>query len=321
VPETFKSTDAKALKNVPDYMFTVQIAPEDCTGCGLCVEMCPGKSKENPDHKAIMMESQAPLREPEVVNYEFFLNIPEPEKELMPRTTVKGSQFYRPLFEYSGACAGCGETPYVKLLSQLFGDRAYIANATGCSSIYGGNLPTTPYTKRKDGRGPVWSNSLFEDNAEFGMGMRLTIDKHTEFARELIEECLKSDCCADFADLLKEVRDADQSTQDLLEEQRARIAQLKPKLSACDCTACKQLLSLADYLAVKSGSSAETAGRMISVTAVSTMSWPPAGMSMCSCSTRKCIQTPAVKCRKPLPSARLRNLPRPANRCPRKTWA
>jgi pyruvate-ferredoxin/flavodoxin oxidoreductase len=251
-PETFKSADAKALKNAPGYKFTVQIAPEDCTGCGLCVEMCPGKSKEVEGHRAIDMEWQAPLRDQEAENYEFFLGIPEPEKELMSRKTIKGSQFYRPLFEYSGACAGCGETPYVKLLSQLFGDRALISNATGCSSIYGGNLPTTPYTKRTDGRGPVWSNSLFEDNAEFGMGFRLTIDKHAEFARELLETCMALDCCSSFADLMKEVRDADQSTQDLIEEQRARVAQLKEKLNGCDCEACAQLKTIADFLVVKS---------------------------------------------------------------------
>ncbi len=151
------------------------MAPEDCTGCNLCVMVCPAKDKSNPKHKAIDMTPLPPLREAEAANYDFFLGLPEPTRDEV-KLDVKGTQFLQPLFEYSGACAGCGETPYIKLLTQLFGDRALIANATGCSSIYGGNLPTTPYTVNRDGRGPAWSNSLFEDNAEFGFGMRLALD-------------------------------------------------------------------------------------------------------------------------------------------------
>ncbi|NLF40321.1 pyruvate:ferredoxin (flavodoxin) oxidoreductase, partial [bacterium] len=251
-PAGFKSADAKGGVTLQNMKFTVQVAPEDCTGCGACVYMCPGKNKQYPDRKAINMEWQVERREAEAANYAHFLAIPDPPATIFKRDTVKGSQFARALFEYSGACAGCGETPYIKLMSQLFGDRAYIANATGCSSIYGGNLPTTPYTKRADGRGPAWSNSLFEDNAEFGMGMRLTIDKFGQFALELLDRCIKADCCAQFAPLLDAIRNADQSAQELIEEQRARVAELKQKLAACDNADCKQLFTLADYLVRKS---------------------------------------------------------------------
>ena len=168
--------------------YTIQVAPEDCTGCALCIEVCPAKDKTKVGRKAINMADQPPLREAESAQLGLLpgLTRRRPHCVTAP-TTVKNSQLLQPLFEFSGACAGCGETPYVKLLSQLFGDRTVIANATGCSSIYGGNLPTTPWTKNKEGRGPAWSNSLFEDNAEFGLGMRLTIDKQTEFAREMVK--------------------------------------------------------------------------------------------------------------------------------------
>ena len=251
-PDTFKSADAKGGPALKGKKCTVQIAPEDCTGCGACIETCPAKNKEVEGRKAINMELQAPLREKEAENYDFFLNIPEPPASLMNRATVKGSQLAKPLFEYSGACAGCGETPYVKLMTQLFGDRMFVANATGCSSIYGGNLPTTPYTTRDDGRGPTWSNSLFEDNAEFGLGMRLTVDKFTEFANELVDKCLASDKCKDIHPILSEIKNADQSSQELIEEQRARVATLKEKIAANDCKTCKQLASVADYLVKKS---------------------------------------------------------------------
>jgi len=174
-PDTFKSVEYKG----PEYKgmkYTVQVAPEDCTGCTLCVEYCPVKNKQETRLKAINMMPQVPLREAERANFDFFLALPEADRRQVKVDSVKGSQFLQPLFEYSGACSGCGETPYVKLASQLFGDRMYVANATGCSSIYGGNLPTTPWAKNAAGQGPVWSNSLFEDNAEFGLGMRLTID-------------------------------------------------------------------------------------------------------------------------------------------------
>ncbi|HJV33956.1 pyruvate:ferredoxin (flavodoxin) oxidoreductase [Geomonas sp.] len=246
-PATFKSVDARG-NEFKGMKCSIQVAPEDCTGCGACVANCPAKSKEDPSHKAINMKFQAPLRASEAANYDFFLGIPDTDPALVKMDTLKGSQLVTPLFEYSGACAGCGETPYLKLLSQLFGDRALIANATGCSSIYGGNLPTTPWAKNADGRGPAWSNSLFEDNAEFGFGMRLAVDKFNQAALELLE---KVACCAD-KELVKEIASADQTTQAGIELQRGRVAKLKEVLASCDAPEAKQLLSLADYLVKKS---------------------------------------------------------------------
>ena len=185
-PSTFKATAYRG-NEYKGKQFTIQVAPEDCTGCNLCVNVCPAKDRTNPKHKAINMAPQAPLREAERANYDFFLDLPELPRTEVARLDHKGSQFLEPLFEYSGACAGCGETPYLKLLTQLFGDRLLVANATGCSSIYGGNLPTTPYTTNRDGRGPAWANSLFEDNAEFGFGFRLALDAHVAAARGLVE--------------------------------------------------------------------------------------------------------------------------------------
>ncbi len=185
-PTTFK-TDAFRAADFEGFRYSIQVAPEDCTGCSLCVAFCPAKDKANPKRKAIGMAPQEPLREAERANYAFFLDLPDPDLSRLRQMDVKGSQFARPLFEYSGACAGCGETPYIKLVTQLFGDRILIANATGCTSIYGGNLPTTPYCVDGDGRGPAWSNSLFEDNAEFGLGMRLALDGRTARARRLLE--------------------------------------------------------------------------------------------------------------------------------------
>lgn len=251
-PEGFKSCTARAGVKPDGMSFTIQVSSEDCTGCGACVNICPATAKDDKEKKAINMHLQPPIREQAARDFEFFLDIPDPPDTVFKRDTVKGSQFRRPLFEFSGACAGCGETPYVKLMSQLFGDRALIANATGCSSIYGGNLPTTPYTTRPDGRGPVWSNSLFEDNAEFGFGMRLTVDKMTEYARELVDACCASECCKGFVDLLKVAKNPDQSTQDLIEEQRGRVDELKKKLATCKCDSCKRLLTVADYLVKKS---------------------------------------------------------------------
>jgi pyruvate-ferredoxin/flavodoxin oxidoreductase len=251
-PKAWKSLDAKGGGHLDGLKFTVQVAPEDCTGCGACVEMCPGKSKTEEGRKAINMELQYQHRAEEVESYAHFLSIPDPPPTIFKRDTVKGSQFARALFEYSGACAGCGETPYVKLLTQLFGDRALIANATGCSSIYGGNLPTTPYCQRADGCGPTWSNSLFEDNAEFGFGMRLTVDKFNAYALELLEQCLTADCCKAFVPLLHEIKAADQSAQELIEAQRERVNKLKGLLAACNCVPCKRLLTVADYLVKKS---------------------------------------------------------------------
>ncbi|MBI5464933.1 MAG: pyruvate:ferredoxin (flavodoxin) oxidoreductase, partial [Ignavibacteriales bacterium] len=246
-PPTFKSMDYKGIE-YKGAKYTVQVAPEDCTGCVLCVEVCPAKSKKEARVKAINMKPQPPLREQERVNYEFFLNLPEVDRRSVRIDTVKGTQFFQPLFEYSGACSGCGETPYVKLATQLFGDRMMVANATGCSSIYGANLPTTPWTCDADGRGPAWSNSLFEDNAEFGLGMRITIDKHHEMARELVEK-LKNDIGEE---LVNAIVNAVQHDEAGIYEQRERVAALKSKLSSLKSGDAKRLLTLADYLVKKS---------------------------------------------------------------------
>ncbi len=247
-PATFKSVDFKSKdENFKNMKLTIQTAPEDCTGCGLCVEVCPAKNKARPKFKALNMEPQLALREPESRNYEFFLDLPDFDRTKLDPSKVKTSQLLKPLFEYSGACAGCGETPYVKLLSQLFGDRSVIANATGCSSIYGGNLPTTPWAKDANGRGPARSNSLFEDNAEFGYGFRLTIDKHQESAREIL-----SAIAGQIGEnLVTAIMNADQSTESGLWEQRQRVAELKGKLEGLDTDEAKRLLSLADYLVKK----------------------------------------------------------------------
>ncbi|MBF0216286.1 MAG: pyruvate:ferredoxin (flavodoxin) oxidoreductase [Candidatus Omnitrophica bacterium] len=247
-PKTFKSTAPKPPKGLEGYVYTLQVAPEDCTGCGTCVENCPAKDKE-----AIKMQHQEPLREAESENYKFFLDLPETDPKIYQRNTMKGSQFIKPLFEYSGACAGCGETAYVKLLSQLFGDRAIIANATGCSSIYGGNLPTTPYTTRKDGRGPAWVNSLFEDNAEMAYGMRLTVEKYSEYAKELADRIISTATSnKDLVGLLKEAISQDQSSQEGIETQRERVDRIKKLLSTCDSPDCKELLSIIEYFIKKS---------------------------------------------------------------------
>jgi pyruvate-ferredoxin/flavodoxin oxidoreductase len=244
-PLTFKSIGLKAHGG--DERYTVQVAPEDCTGCGACVEVCPAKDRTNPRHKAIDMVPQAPLRDAERTNFEFFLGLPEAD-----RTTasidVKGAQFLEPLFEYSGACAGCGETPYLKLMTQLFGDRALIANATGCSSIYGGNLPTTPYTTNRDGRGPAWANSLFEDNAEFGFGMRLGVDQHARHAHDLLRGL-----AGQLGDeLVSALVDAEQHGEPAIAAQRARVAELRHRLATIDAISARRLEAIADYLVRKS---------------------------------------------------------------------
>jgi len=252
-PAAFQSTEAKG-KEFAGKKFILQVAPEDCTGCGACVYNCPAKSKENPEHKAINMAEQPSLREQEARNWDFFLGLPETDGKLVNRASLKGSQLLYPMFEFSGACAGCGETPFLKLASQLFGDRMLIANATGCSSIYGGNLPTTPWSPRHDGRGPTWSNSLFEDNAEFGFGMRLAVDKTSEYARELVERMKSCGCtaCATDRALFDEILGAGQSTQEEIELQRERVSKLKRLLATCTDTEAKQLVSVADYLVKKS---------------------------------------------------------------------
>jgi pyruvate-ferredoxin/flavodoxin oxidoreductase len=247
-PETFKATAAR-WKDLKDKKYTLQVAVEDCTGCEMCVEACPAKNKQQVGLKAINMAPQLPLREQERENWDFFLTLPEfPRVDGLKFTNVKNMQLLRPLFEFSGACAGCGETPYVKLVSQLFGDRTIIANATGCSSIYGGNLPTTPWAVDENGRGPTWSNSLFEDNAEFGMGMRLTLDKQMEYARELVERL--QDALG--AELAGGLLTTDQSDEAGINAQREYVAQLKAKLEGNDDLVAKNLLSIADYLVKKS---------------------------------------------------------------------
>ncbi len=226
-PSTFKSTDAR-FKEFKDKAYTLQVAPEDCTGCGVCVEVCPVKNKSQPKFKAINMVPQAPLREPEKENWDYFLDLPEIDRSIIPLNQIKYNQLLEPLFEFSGACAGCGETPYLKLLSQLFGDRSVIANATGCSSIYGGNLPTTPWTQNNDGRGPAWSNSLFEDNAEFGLGMRVALDQRLEAATGLLRE-LRDPIGAEITDSVLFSNQVDYAD---IEKQRERVDQLKAHLSS-----------------------------------------------------------------------------------------
>jgi pyruvate-ferredoxin/flavodoxin oxidoreductase len=247
MPAAFKSVDSR----VPDFKglkFTLQIAAEDCTGCSLCVDVCPAKNKTEAKLKAINMHPQAPLRAQERDNWNFFIALPEFDRRKLKTTQLRQQQFMRPLFEFSGACAGCGETPYVKMLSQLFGDRAVIANATGCSSIYGGNLPTTPYAMDKNGRGPTWCNSLFEDNAEFGLGFRVSLDKQKEFAVELVKKLAPQ--LGD--DLVSGIVNADQTDEAGIYEQRERVAALKQKLAKLDAPEVKLLLPLADTLVKKS---------------------------------------------------------------------
>jgi len=246
-PPTFKSTEARD-KEWAGLKYTIQVAPEDCTGCGICVDICPVKNKQETRLRAINMAPQPPLREPERENWNFFLNLPELDRRKIKVGNIRQQQIQEPLFEFSGACSGCGETPYLKLLSQLFGDRALIANATGCSSIYGGNLPTTPWTKNADGRGPVWSNSLFEDNAEFGLGFRLSIDKQTEFARELVKR--SNGQLGD--ELINGLLNSPQKDEADIYEQRQRVTELKKKLEQIATPEAKQLLALADMLVKKS---------------------------------------------------------------------
>jgi pyruvate-ferredoxin/flavodoxin oxidoreductase len=246
-PATFKSVPA-AWKDMKQRKYTLQVAPEDCTGCTLCVEVCPVKNKSEVKRRAINMVPQPPIRESEAANWEFFLGIPETDRSVLARNQVKDVQLLRPLFEFSGACSGCGETPYIKLMTQLFGDRMYIGNATGCSSIYGGNLPTTPYCTNAEGRGPTWSNSLFEDNAEFGLGMRLAVDAQNQYARELVERL--SATLGD--ELVAAILNADQSTEPGIFAQRDRVKILREKLAASDSREAKDLLVVADALVKKS---------------------------------------------------------------------
>jgi pyruvate-ferredoxin/flavodoxin oxidoreductase len=246
-PSAFKSVPAR-WKDFKEMRYSLQVAPEDCTGCTLCVQVCPVKSKSEARHRAINMEPQPPLRAQEAVNWKFFLQLPETDSQLLSVGLVKDNQLLRPLFEFSGACAGCGETPYISLLTRLFGDRTLIANATGCSSIYGGNLPTTPYTVNREGRGPAWSNSLFEDNAEFGLGMRLAVDKQCDYAHFLLPRL----AATLGEDLVAGLLTADQSSEAGIHAQRERVKALKERLRDVDSREARDLLSVADVLVKKS---------------------------------------------------------------------
>jgi pyruvate-ferredoxin/flavodoxin oxidoreductase len=245
-PETFKTTEARDTEWA-GLKYSIQVAPEDCTGCSLCVDVCPAKNKSAANLKAINMRPQPPIREQEKANWDYFLTIPEMDRRNIKNSSIRQQQIQQPLFEFSGACSGCGETPYIKLLTQLFGDRMVVANATGCSSIYGGNLPTTPWSKNNEGRGPAWSNSLFEDNAEFGLGMRVSLDKQAEMARELL-----MGLTAEVGETLVEaLLHADQKDESGIHDQRERVVLLKEKLANVNSDEAKRLLPLADMLVKK----------------------------------------------------------------------
>ena len=246
-PATFKHKEFKDREH-PGMLMTIQVAPDDCTGCGVCVDICPARSKEVVKHKSIDMELKLEHLEEERANYEFFRSIPPLDRREAKIGTIKGSQMLEPLFEFSGACAGCGETPYLKLLTQLYGDRILVANATGCSSIYGGNLPTTPWSQNLEGRGPAWSNSLFEDNAEFGLGMRLALDHNTAFAKDLLVRLGAQ--VGD--DLVAAILAADQSNEAGVTEQRERVAELKRRVAGLDTAEARSLLAVADAFVRKS---------------------------------------------------------------------
>jgi pyruvate-ferredoxin/flavodoxin oxidoreductase len=242
-PEGFLSKEWKG-RDLPGMLMTVQVAPDDCTGCGICVETCPAHAKEAVGHRSINLEPKDDHLVRERERFDYFLSIPELDRSCVEPATVKGSQLLQPLFEYSGACEGCGETPYVKLLTQLYGDRLLIANATGCSSIYGGNLPTAPWARDAHGRGPAWANSLFEDNAEFGLGMRLALDQQLAEARRLLPLVAP--------DLADAILDADQTTEAGIAAQRQRVQALRERLASQDFARARQLLAVADALVRKS---------------------------------------------------------------------
>ena len=243
-PASFKHMKIRSKDYPADFVMSYQVAPEDCTGCNLCVEVCPIRDKSNVSRKALNMAEQAPLRAAEVENWDFFLKLPDYDRTVAKRQTIPGSALLQPYFEFSGACVGCGETPYIRLATQLFGDRMLVANATGCSSIYGGNLPTTPYCTDADGRGPAWSNSLFEDNAEFGLGMRLATDQLAESARLQ----LRALALEIGEPLVQALLHADQSSEAGIHEQRERVAQLQARLSHLGTPAAAQLAAVAEYL-------------------------------------------------------------------------
>ena len=248
-PQGFLHMPVKGAKDFPPGThISYQVAPDDCTGCGLCVDICPIRDKKDPKRKALNMAPIEAQREREQANWDFFLRLPEFDRSGLKETTLKGAMIMQPLFEFSGACVGCGETPYIKLATQLFGDRMLIANATGCSSIYGGNLPTTPYTSNPDGRGPAWNNSLFEDNAEFGLGMRVAIDKQAEHAAELLR-----DLAGEVGEpLVEAILGADQQGETGISEQRRRIGELKTRLAGIERLAARTLEGMLDCLLSKS---------------------------------------------------------------------
>ena len=323
-PADFLHKDFRS-KDLPGHRLTIQVAPDDCTGCGVCVDVCPAKSKTEVRHKAINMEPAAAHRDIERGRWDYFQSIAPLDRELLPHDSVKGAQVLEPLFEFSGACAGCGETPYLKLVTQLFGDRMVVANATGCSSIYGANLPTTPWTTNAEGRGPAWSNSLFEDNAEFGLGMRLAVDAQERHARDLLAKIGP----AFDAELTKAILGADQDDEaGVVRQARPRRA---PPLAArasrqgrrrrgerATPAACSPSRGISSSRA--SGSSAATAGRTTSGSAASTMCCRVAATSTCSSSTPRCIRTPAARRRSRRLGARWRSSPPAARRPPRRTW-
>lgn len=247
-PATFKHVPVKGKEFPEGWHISYQVAPEDCTGCGLCVDICPAKDKQTPGRRALNMVPQPPVREQERRNWEFFLGLPEYDRRMLRPHVIKEAMLTRPLFEFSGACAGCGETPYLKLASQLFGDRMMVANATGCSSIYGGNLPTTPWAHNAEGRGPAWNNSLFEDNAEFGLGMRLAVDKQAELARELLQS-LRTEIGDERVEALL---NAEQGSEAGIYDQRERVAELREILKGIDKAEARRLETLADQLVKKS---------------------------------------------------------------------
>jgi pyruvate-ferredoxin/flavodoxin oxidoreductase len=247
-PDTLPSTGWRGTE-FADHHYTIQVAPDDCTGCGLCVQVCPAKDKQNPRHKAIDMTPVREVRDRERTRWTAFEAIPEVDPTRIAKLDVRGSQLLQPLFEFSGACAGCGETQYLKLLTQLFGDRLLIANATGCSSIYGGNLPTTPYAKNREGRGPAWANALFEDNAEFGLGMKLSVDALAARSRRLLQGLAVA---LGAGELVGGLLAPAPRTAAWIAGQRARVTELRRRLAALPLPEARELELLADYLVPKS---------------------------------------------------------------------
>ena len=308
-------------RELPEHRLTIQVAPDDCTGCGVCVDVCPAKSKTDSSHKAINMEPVAEHRDVERERWDFFQSIPRLDRNLQPHDTVKGSQLLEPLFEFSGACGGCGETPYIRLVSQLFGDRMIVANATGCSSIYGANLPTTPWTVNAAGRGPAWSNSLFEDNAEFGLGMRLALDAQTDQARRLLDRL-----APEIGDgLTRELLDSPQDTEAEIVLQRERVDRLRDALERVEGPAAadaRHLLALAATSSARaSGSSAATAGPTTSASAASTRSCRRDATSTSSSSTPRSTRTRAASHRRRHRAELWPSSRRPARARPRRTSA